>query len=91
MAVARRALVSGRVQGVFYRASAAAKARELGVTGCARNLPDGRVEVIAHGEPAAVRVFLDWLWTGSTASRVTAVEESDAETQEPPPAGFTSR
>ncbi len=91
MAVARRALVSGRVQGVFYRASAASKAQALEVTGWARNLPDGRVEVLAYGEPAAVRAFLDWLWTGSTASRVTAVEESDLESAVPPPAEFTTR
>jgi acylphosphatase len=79
------------VQGVFYRATAAARARQLGVTGWARNLPDGRVEVIVHGEPAAVRAFLDWLWTGSSASRVTAVEELELEIEVPPPGEFTSR
>jgi acylphosphatase len=91
MRIVRRALVSGRVQGVFYRASAASKARELGVTGSAHNLPDGRVEVIAHGTPDAVREFLDWLWIGSTASRVTGVEESEHEHAGDPPERFTTR
>jgi acylphosphatase len=66
--------VSGRVQGVFYRASAAGKARDLGVEGYARNLPDGRVEVLACGETTAVDQFVKWLWMGSSASKVTGVE-----------------
>jgi acylphosphatase len=70
----RRCLVSGRVQGVFYRASTARRARELGVSGHARNLLDGRVEVLACGEPAAVAQLAEWLWTGSSASKVTGVE-----------------
>jgi acylphosphatase len=62
------------VQGVFYRATAANRARALGVHGHAINLPDGRVEVLAHGEPSAVQTFIDFLWTGSSASRVTSVD-----------------
>ncbi len=81
--------VSGRVQGVYYRGSAAARARELGIRGYARNLPDGRVEVLACGEDSAVRIFVEWLWIGSSASRVTAVEVADApERCDQPPAGF---
>lgn len=78
--IARRCLVSGRVQGVFYRASTRARAEVLGVTGFARNLPDGRVEVLACGEPAAVAALCDWLWRGSPASHVqdVAVETLDA-------------
>jgi acylphosphatase len=79
MRVVRRAIVSGRVQGVFYRASTASKARELGVTGHARNLPDGSVEVMACGESESVRALLEWLWIGSTASMVTAVEVTAVE------------
>jgi len=52
--IACRCRVSGRVQGVFYRASTRAQAQVLGVTGYARNLPDGSVEVLACGERAAV-------------------------------------
>ena len=91
MKVARRAIVSGRVQGVFYRASTASKARELGVTGSARNLPDGRVEVIAFGTEEAVRKLFDWLWIGSSASNVNGVEEAEYETGDVAPDRFSSR
>ena len=74
--IARRCHVSGRVQGVFYRASARERARELGVTGYARNLPDGRVEVLVCGKPDAVEALCRWLWQGPPSSRVTAVEVS---------------
>ena len=76
--ICRKCLVAGRVQGVFYRGTAAQRARELGLRGYARNLPDGRVEVLACGESEAVRTFVEWLWIGSSASKVTAVEVSDA-------------
>ena len=72
--IARRCLVAGRVQGVFYRASTRGRARELGVTGYARNLADGRVEVLACGEAAAVHSLCEWLWQGSPASHVTSVQ-----------------
>ena len=76
----RRCLVAGRVQGVFYRASTRQRARELGVSGHARNLPDGRVEVLAWGDAEAVQRLCDWLWQGSPASHVTTV---DVEVMEP--------
>ena len=69
--VARRCLVSGRVQGVYYRASAAQRARAAGITGHARNLPDGRVEVLACGSEGAVQEFIAWLWTGPAAAKVS--------------------
>jgi acylphosphatase len=72
--IARRCLVAGRVQGVFYRASTRQRARELGVSGHARNLPDGRVEVLACGDVEAVQQLCDWLWQGSPASHVTTVD-----------------
>jgi acylphosphatase len=72
--VARRCLVAGRVQGVFYRASTRRRAVELGVTGHARNLPDGRVEVLACGEAGAVQALCEWLWTGSPTSQVDSVQ-----------------
>jgi len=85
----KKCLVSGRVQGVFYRGAAALRARELHVRGYARNLPDGRVEVLACGEEKAVQVFVSWLWTGPSAAKVTGVEVADApEHGERPPAGF---
>jgi acylphosphatase len=75
----RRALIAGRVQGVFYRATAAQKARELDVRGHAKNLADGRVEVLACGEEERVRRLIDWLWIGSSASKVASVEVMDLE------------
>ncbi len=71
---ARRCFVSGRVQGVFFRATTATRARELGLGGYAINLPDGRVEVLAVGEARAVDTLAQWLWQGSTMSEVSAVE-----------------
>ena len=75
--VCKKCVVGGRVQGVFYRATAARRAGELGVNGYARNLPDGRVEVLACGDETSVSTFVEWLWTGSSASKVTSVEVSD--------------
>jgi acylphosphatase len=71
--VARRCLVSGRVQGVYYRASAQQRARAAGIGGHARNLEDGRVEVLACGEEWRVLEFIDWLWIGPSAAKVTEV------------------
>jgi acylphosphatase len=72
--IARRCFVSGRVQGVFYRASTRQRAAELSLECDARNLPDGRVEVFVSGEPAAVQALIDWLHVGPPAAHVTAVE-----------------
>ena len=72
--ICRKCLVGGRVQGVFYRATAAQRAQELGIRGYAKNLPDGRVEVLACGEAQAVETFVKWLWVGSSVSKVTSVE-----------------
>ncbi|HEY6453887.1 MAG TPA: acylphosphatase [Steroidobacteraceae bacterium] len=81
--------VSGRVQGVYYRGTTVTRAREMGIIGYVRNLPDGRVEVLAQGEDAAVAAFIQWLWIGSIASRVTAVQVRDA-TATQPREGFVS-
>jgi len=75
--VCRRSFVSGRVQGVFYRATCVRKAESLGLTGYARNLNDGRVEVLACGEAAVVEQFVAWLWEGSPASKVTGIDTTD--------------
>jgi acylphosphatase len=84
----KKCWVSGRVQGVYYRGATAARARELGVSGYAKNLPDGRVEVLAYAEPQVLATFIDWLWIGSSASRVTAVEVIELQDCDQPPAGF---
>ena len=72
--IARRCKVSGRVQGVYYRASAQQRARELGISGHAINLADGSVEVLACGAQAQVDALIEWLWVGPAAAKVTAVE-----------------
>jgi acylphosphatase len=80
--ICRRSFVSGRVQGVFYRATCCTKGVSMGLTGYARNLADGRVEVMACGEDAAVNEFVAWLWTGSPASRVSDVATEHADPAE---------
>jgi acylphosphatase len=88
--ICRRCFVSGRVQGVFYRATCVRKAASLGLVGYAKNLADGRVEVLACGEPAAVEAFVQWLWEGSPASRVTDVAVETADPAEAQREGFAS-
>ena len=68
------ALVKGRVQGVGYRAFAQKKALELGLSGYAENLPDGRVEVVAEGPKEALELFLHHLKQGPRLARVEAGE-----------------
>ena len=85
---AARFLVSGRVQGVFYRASTREQAQRLGLTGHARNLPDGRVEVIAHGAPEALDALERWLWQGPPAARVDGVGRTAFEGA--PPRSFST-
>jgi acylphosphatase len=75
--ICRKYLVAGRVQGVYYRATVARFARELRMTGHARNLPDGRVEVLACGSEAAQEKLLEALWAGSSASKVMSVDSTD--------------
>jgi acylphosphatase len=82
--VGRMCWVSGRVQGVYYRGSAQARALELGITGYARNLADGRVEVLACGAASQVEAFIAWLRVGPAAAHVTAVEVAERELAEWP-------
>ena len=72
--IARRCFVAGRVQGVFYRASARTRAEALGVTGYARNLPDGRVEALAEGDLEAVERFGRQLARGPGGARVDRID-----------------
>lgn len=81
----RHVWVTGRVQGVFFRASCAQRASELGLAGWVRNLPDGRVEAVFEGEPSSVAEAIDWCRTGPPHARVRDV----AVTVEPA-AGMTS-
>lgn len=78
----RHYLVSGRVQGVFFRAHTQALARRLGLTGWVRNLPDGRVELVACGEAERLAQLEAWLWQGPPHARVEGVIAADAESQD---------
>ena len=76
--IARRCVVSGKVQGVWFRASAKREADRLGVTGHAKNLPDGSVEVLVYGEEDAVLCMIEWLRQGPPLARVERVEVTEA-------------
>ncbi len=74
MAESRYFRVTGRVQGVFYRASTQARAQELGLSGWVRNCPDGSVELEASGDAEALQQLEAWLWQGPERAQVSAVE-----------------
>lgn len=73
-AVRRRVLVAGRVQGVFFRDTCRREAARLGLAGWARNLADGRVEVVAEGPAPAVDALVRWCRSGPPRADVTGVE-----------------
>ena len=76
---AARFLVSGKVQGVFFRASTREQAQRLGLRGYARNLADGRVEVLAVGDVDAIEAFAQWLRHGPPMARIDNVERQVAD------------
>jgi len=78
-----RFLVAGVVQGVHYRATTRARALALGIRGHARNLDDGRVEVVAVGDPGAIEELARWLWIGPPSARVDAVTREPADAVDP--------
>jgi acylphosphatase len=73
--VTRRFRIEGKVQGVFFRHSTRGEAERLGIAGYAQNLPDGSVEVQAHGTVPAVEELLLWLHRGPGGARVDSVAE----------------
>ncbi len=66
-------IVSGRVQGVWFRETTRRQAQTLGITGSAVNLPNGNVEVIACGTEHGLQQLQDWLWQGPSMSQVNDV------------------
>lgn len=72
-----RFLIEGRVQGVGFRAGTRRTALQLGLVGMARNLEDGRVEVVAQGGAAAIEALALWLERGPAHARVDAVQRAD--------------
>jgi acylphosphatase len=96
--VTRRFRITGKVQGVYFRHSTRLEAERLAIRGLARNLPDGSVEVIAQGTPAAVESLREWLHRGPAMARVASVKELelsahdlDAVAEHHTPASFSIR
>jgi len=82
--IRRRAIVHGRVQGVFFRETARQRARDLELTGWVRNRGDGTVEAVIEGDPHAVQEMLQELRAGPPRARVDRVDVTDE-----PPEGLT--
>lgn len=89
--VGLRAVVSGRVQGVGFRAFTHGQARELGLDGWVRNRPDGTVELVAAGPRDAVATLVDRLHEGPPSARVARVETEPAAETPAEGEGFSVR
>lgn len=85
---AARFIVSGKVQGVWFRASAREQALALGLRGNARNLANGAVDVLAVGDAAAIDLLAAWLRQGPPRARVDELERLPAQEDEAPATGF---
>jgi acylphosphatase len=90
MSDCRHFIIHGRVQGVFFRASARDRALALDLSGWVRNLPDGRVEALACGGQSALDAFQAWLGAGPAAANVTRVQAEPGEDRGIP-SGFSIR
>jgi acylphosphatase len=75
--IRRRVVVSGRVQGVWFRDSCRREARRHRVAGWVRNREDGRVEAVFEGEPDAVNTLVNWAQHGPPHAHVTAIDVRD--------------
>jgi acylphosphatase len=76
--IAKRLLITGRVQGVGFRFYTQRKARELGLTGWVRNCSDGSVEAVIQGTPGAVETMIAWAQRGPPSAVVADVRIADA-------------
>ncbi len=77
--VRRTVIVSGRVQGVFYRDTARREAGSRGIAGSASNLPDGTVELVLEGAPGAVDEMVRWCRQGPPGAHVTGIEVTSSD------------
>jgi acylphosphatase len=73
-----RLIVRGRVQGVGFRYATIERARQLGLAGWARNLPDGTVEIVAEGGAAEIEALTEWARRGPPGARVARVDATPA-------------
>jgi len=76
-----RLLIKGKVQGVFYRASAKAAAEKLHITGWVKNTPEGHVEALACGEEGDLRQFVEWCLKGPEHAMVSDVIELEKQSE----------
>jgi len=83
--------VTGRVQGVFFRAAAAEQGRALGLTGEARNMPNGAVQIEVEGPAAGLERFRQWCLHGPSNAEVSDVEVAEGEMRNYPPGSFERR
>ena len=74
MNVGVKVIVSGRVQGVWFRARTRQRAEQLGIKGWVRNTTDGRVEAVFEGEEELVREIVEWCYHGPPMAKVSSVE-----------------
>ena len=79
----RKFRIEGRVQGVWFRESTRQQAERLGITGYAVNCSDGTVEVLACGDPDALKALADWLRIGPPMARVQSVFSTECDTERP--------
>ena len=86
--ICRKFIVKGKVQGVWFRASTQRQAQQLDITGYAKNLANGNVEVVACGNATAVERLMQWCATGPELAEVEALHEEVTEQQEFP--GFAT-
>ncbi|CAN5811325.1 MAG: Acylphosphatase [Chromatiales bacterium USCg_Taylor] len=86
-----KCLISGRVQGVSFRAHTRHQALQFGLRGWVRNVPSGQVEVLACGPTVEVEKLIAWLWQGPAEARVADVRCEAVSTPTPAPAGFVIR
>jgi acylphosphatase len=82
--IGRYCLITGKVQGVFYRQATKEQALLRGLTGCVKNLPDGSVEAKLFGDEAQVLTMLEWMAVGPPRAVVSELKVSDIETEQFP-------
>jgi acylphosphatase len=74
-------VVSGRVQGVYFRLFTQNKAKHLAINGTVQNLPDGRVQIFAEADPLMIDKFIKWCSKGPVTARVDNIEVTELEPQ----------
>lgn len=74
-------LVTGKVQGVWYRSNTKKKAKQLGLTGWVKNCQNGQVELVACGPEESITELCDWLWVGPNGANVNNVQIETIEPQ----------